>query len=66
MAKKEPTYEEALLRLQQIVDGLENNELDIDSLSERLKEAQDLLKFCKSRLQKVEKDIKKVLDHEQE
>ncbi len=66
MAKKEPTYEEALLRLQQIVDGLENNELDIDSLSERLKEAQDLLKFCKTRLQKVEKDIKKVLDHEQE
>ncbi len=66
MAKKQPTYEEALLRLQQIVDGLENNELDIDSLSERLKEAQELLKFCKERLQKVEKDIKKVLDHEQE
>lgn len=66
MKKNELTYEDALKQLEALVDGFEKNTLDIDSLGERLQEARALLKFCKDRLRKVEKDITKILDNEQE
>ena len=40
-------YEEAIKQLETIVSQIENNELDIDQLASRLKEAQKLIKFCK-------------------
>ena len=53
-------------QLEEIVSGFEEGNLEIDQLSAKLKEAQELLKFCKTKLLKVEKDVKKILDHEQE
>ena len=43
-------YEEAVRQLEDIVRKMENDELDIDTLSEQLKTAQKLLKlrFCLS------------------
>lgn len=62
MAKKEMKYEEALVRLEQIVSSLERNETDLDSLADRLKEAQRLLSFCKGRLEQTEAEINKMLE----
>ena len=66
MKKDELTYETAMEQLETIVAGFEQGSLEIDQLSAKLKEAQELLKFCKTRLLKVEKDVKKILDNEQE
>ena len=66
MKKDELTYEAAMQQLEEIVAGFEQGNLEIDQLSNKLKEAQELLKYCKTRLLKVEKDVKKILDHEQE
>ena len=55
-------YEEAVRRLEEIVEQMENNELDIDSLSDKLKEAQELVKSCKDKLTKTDQEIKKLLD----
>ncbi len=55
-------YEEAVRRLEEIVEQMENNELDIDSLSDKLKEAQELVKSCKDKLTKTDEEIKKLLD----
>ncbi len=55
-------YEEAVRRLEEIVEQMENNELDIDSLSDKLKEAQGLVKSCKDKLTKTDEEIKKLLD----
>ena len=41
---------------------MENNELDIDSLGEQLKEAKKLIEFCRSKLYQTEEDIKKMLE----
>lgn len=57
-------YEEALNRLEKIVSQMENNELDIDTLSEQLKEAQQLIKLCRDRLTKTDAEIKKLLEAE--
>ena len=39
-----------------------HNELDIDTLGAKLKEAQELIKFCKGKLYGAEKEIKKILE----
>lgn len=49
-------------QLEDIVKKLENNELDIDSLSEQLKTAKKLIKLCKERLDKTDEDIKSILE----
>lgn len=58
-------YEEALHRLEEIVEKMENDELDIDTLSAQLKEAQQLIKLCKDRLTKTDEEIKELLAPEQ-
>lgn len=64
MAKKEIKYEEAVAQLEEIVDKMENDELDIDQLSEQLKRAKVLVKFCKDKLTKTDEEIKKLLSED--
>ena len=55
-------YEDAIKELETIVSQIEKNELDIDQLTERLKEAQKLIKFCKDKLYKTDEKIKTMLE----
>lgn len=59
--KQNIKYEDAVHRLEDIVTRMENNELDIDTLSEQLKTAQQLIKLCKDKLIKTDAEIKKLL-----
>ena len=56
---KEIKYEEALSQLEDIVSKME--ELDIDELTTELKQAQKLVKLCKDKLTKTDKEIKTIL-----
>ena len=58
---KELKYEAAFAELQSIVNKMENDELDIDQLSEQLKRTQELIKLCKDKLTKTDEEIKKIL-----
>jgi len=58
---KEQKYEKAMAELQSIVTKMENDQLDVDQLSEQLKRAQELIKFCKDKLTKTDEEIKKIL-----
>ena len=62
MAKEEIKYEDAVKELEHIVAQMENNELDIDVMGERLKKAQKLMKLCRDKLTKADQEVKKVLD----
>ena len=62
MAKDEMKYEQAVRELEQIVERMENDELDIDQLSEQLKRAKTLVKLCKDKLTKTDAEIKAVLE----
>lgn len=62
MAKKEKSYTESMLELQQILTRIEQGELDVDILTEEVKKASELIKFCKEKLYKTDEDIKKILD----
>ena len=60
MAAKKQTYEQAMKRLEEIVTRIDSNELNIDSLGESLKEAQELIKICREKLYKADGEIKKI------
>jgi exodeoxyribonuclease VII small subunit len=64
MAIPKETYEQAMSRLEEIVEKIESGQLDIDNLSVQLKEAQKLIKFCRDKLYKTDEEIKKILNNE--
>jgi exodeoxyribonuclease VII small subunit len=64
MKKKQMSYEEAMARLEELVRSMEKNELDIDQLSEALKESQSLIKLCRDKLYKADEQVKQLLNEE--
>ena len=62
MVRKDLKYEEAMATLEQIVAHMENNELDLDTMSEELKKAQQLIKLCKDKLTKTDQEIRKIIN----
>ena len=48
------TYNEAVCRLDEIMNRVQNGKLDVDELSGMLKEAQQLVLFCRNKLHMVE------------
>lgn len=61
MAKK-VTYSSALKELEDILEKIENDELDVDSLMEKVKRATELLKICKTKLHSTQSEIEDVLN----
>lgn len=59
--EKEITYEEAMAQVEQIVKQVENNELGLEELSGKLKTALELVKTCKEKLTKTDREIQTLL-----
>jgi len=56
------TYEKAYAELQQIISDIETGEISVDTLSEKVKRAAELIAFCKDKLTSTENDVQKILD----
>ena len=61
MEKKELTYEGAIERLEILAREMEGGEVAIDQLAVKLKEAQQLLSFCKDKLTKADEEVQHLL-----
>ena len=61
MAKKKETYSQAMERLEKIVAQIDSNELEIDVLAEKIKEANEIIAFCSEKLIKADQEIEKLL-----
>ncbi len=68
MKKEELSYTEAFTELENIVRELEQGEISVDKLSEKVKRASVLIKICKDKLTTTEEDVEKILEelHEKE
>lgn len=55
-------YEEALQKLQDIVGMLERKEIKIDDLADKVKEAKELVDFCRKKLDSTEEEINKIIE----
>jgi exodeoxyribonuclease VII small subunit len=53
----EPTFEEALERLEAIVGQMEDGTLGLDDLMARFEEGQALIRLCTGKLNEVEKKV---------
>ena len=65
MAAKKETYSQAMERLETIVRQIDSNELEIDALASKLKEANEIIAYCTDKLIKVDKQIEKLLNEKQ-
>ncbi len=65
MAKETITYTEALAELQQIVSEMENADIPVDELSDKIQRCTLLIKLCKDKLTKTEAEIAKIMNAEE-
>ena len=61
MPKKNITYTEAITEIEEIINKIEQDELDVDQLTERVKRVAYLLKICKSKLHETEEEVENIL-----
>jgi len=61
MATKKLTYNEAISEIEEILDKIENEELDVDELAEKVKRVSTLLKMCKDKLHKTNDQVEQIL-----
>jgi exodeoxyribonuclease VII small subunit len=61
VGKKNVSYKEAITEIEEILRQLENNELDVDELSEKVKRVSSLVSLCKEKLHNTEIEIDKIL-----
>ena len=59
---KKMTYSEAMTRLEEIMGKIQGGKIDIDELAGLLKEAQELVKFCREKIYKVDEEIKSLTE----
>lgn len=55
------TYQEALDELTDLVNQLENENIPIDDLAEKVKRASDLIQYCQSKLTHTNTEVKKII-----
>lgn len=55
-------YSKAVEKLDEIIRKIESEQIDVDELSEKVKEAVSLIKICKNRIEKAEMEVRKVVE----
>jgi exodeoxyribonuclease VII small subunit len=61
MAPKKLNYKDAVEEIDEILGKIENEELDVDELSEKVKRVSVLIKFCKEKLHKTQEEVENIL-----
>lgn len=55
------SYKGAMAEIEQIVTQLEENKLDVDELSAKVKRVSELIAFCKAKLHDTETEVENIL-----
>ena len=55
------SYTDAFNELNRIVSDLEEGEISVDELSEKVKRASELIEFCQQKLASTEEDVNSIL-----
>lgn len=59
--KKEIPYTQAIEELEEIVSSIENEDVNVDELSVKVKRAAELIKICKNKLHNTEEEVNSIL-----
>ena len=55
-------YNKAVQKLDEIIAKIESEDIDVDELADKVKEAVILIKVCKTKIEKAEMEVKQVVD----
>lgn len=66
MTSKTISYKEAVAEIENILEKIENEELDVDDLTEKVKKVSSLIKLCKEKLHNTEQEVEKILKEMEE
>lgn len=55
--KSNLTYSEAYVKLEELVDQLEDGNIPLDKLSAKVKQANELVAICESKLRQIQTEI---------
>lgn len=61
---KEMSFEESLLKLEEIIRELEKGETPLDDMVKKYTEATSLVKFCSEKLDNATKTVNKILNED--
>ena len=56
------SYSKAYAEIEEILKGIEEEEINMDVLIEKVKRASYLIKYCKDKLKNTETEVKKVFE----
>jgi exodeoxyribonuclease VII small subunit len=64
MAKKTSdfSYDAAMQELQTLVGQLQNDQIGVDALAEKVRRAAELIKLCREKLRQTEADVNEALE----
>lgn len=62
--KKELSFEEAYEQLSKINQQLQDGEIGIDKMSETVKQALDLVQYCKQKLRSIDEQLEQIVSQE--
>ncbi len=62
MSKEKITYTQALEELELILTQIENEEIDVDNLSEKVRRAGYLINECKAKLKRTEEELNQIVN----
>jgi len=60
MAKKEFSFNDAVVEIEKILHNIESGDLDIDRLSIEVKRASELIRLCQKKLRSTEEEINSI------
>jgi exodeoxyribonuclease VII small subunit len=60
MTKKEFSFNEAVKRIEEILKRIESGDLDLDKLSEEVKNASELIDLCRKKLKNTEEELSNI------
>ncbi|HPH16282.1 MAG TPA: exodeoxyribonuclease VII small subunit [Bacteroidales bacterium] len=63
---KEQSYEASIAEIEKIIKEIEQGEISIDTLSQRVKKAMELIDVCKTKLQTTETELQKLLQTDED
>lgn len=55
------TYNQAYNELSKLVDLIEDDKIQLDTLADKVKQAKELIDYCETKLRSIEKDVESVL-----
>lgn len=66
MTNEKFRYGDAIKEIEEILKNIENEDLDVDDLTEKVKRVANLIKLCRKKLTQTEDAVDKILEEMQE